>query len=265
MKRRHSSTQLIRNKTIDMFFKPKNEINTNEIQLQQSKVVIFVDEDGKKKELIQLDGKERNEMQPKLNQERELSYEESIVFNWLEKEKHCFHHHKKYSKMSNKAVAMLYQLKIQSIKELAEFHQIEYCSYSVDEFIGKNWENSMSEEHMIVYEIDITTKNELVNVLENFEIFPQGIYVFNCLLLSILDYSSIMSSIGLFLPLKDGDQYLTDQIKSITRTDNLKIHKNHINNLLKTFASLPNCFFYILHCFSLVKKGICNFTKGIIN
>ena len=73
----------------------------------------------------------------------------------------------------------------------------------------------MKIDALRLFEIEISSEDEIQLFIDNFDTFPEGMYVLNCSFLIIGDYSSIIPSIGLFLPLKDSTEYLSQEMKVI--------------------------------------------------
>ena len=279
MKRRRSSKTLEKtNMKIDMFFKTTSKEDLHDSIKRTSSKIISIpsttclqkEDEMKTNEIINLDDSDSSdlkmiEMIPKHKKDIqvELSTEETIVYDWIEKEVNYFHQYNHYSKRNNKTLCILYKTEICTIETFCEMYSIEHIYLSIEEIIDyeENHQNEMKVETLRLFEIEISTEDEINNLIEEFDLFPEGMYVLNCSIVTVGDYSSIIPSIGLFLPLKDSIEYLSEELKLVVKKEKqLKMNKIQIQKLFNTFIQIPYCFFYLLHCFSLCLKGICHFS-----
>ena len=223
-------------------------------QIKDQQTTTFEKQKGAKRP--QRESSQSQKKQSLLN--KELTYEEQIIENWIRAEIHLFQQQHHFDGNSMKNIAVLFQYKTSEMSYICSKHSVKHISMDISQVEQHNSEK-IDENHFILYEIDIVTKEDLSLFLSFFSNLNEGLYVLNCSSLFIEDYSEIIASIGLFLPLKDGTEFLVDQLKEITLFDGLNIHKNHLKKLFTTFQYVPNHFFFILHSLNLMKKGVCHF------
>ncbi|EKE39541.1 hypothetical protein ENU1_124670 [Entamoeba nuttalli P19] len=116
----------------------------------------------------------------------------------------------------------------------------------------------LEEIQITVYEFDIETKQQLKMLTTQLKYLSQ-IFVIRMNELLITDMTLLISECELFIPMKDGIEYMMFKLNSSIKKDKINLNKPQIKKIFDIFSFIKEPIFYIIQCLYLIQNGLCQF------